>query len=278
MSFPNPSRMCPDGCRHPCPAAGLPRSVQSAKMVPRWPFQYHPNLEQNILATLTPSPKRAGKTLARGAARAMPRAERMLEELEIIFLRDGFRDVTVEQLARHLHCSRRTLYDLAPSKEELFLRVFDRYLSRLRDEGNRRALGVEPEQAFVPFLTPAIDAARKLSVALMRDMAAYAPANAMWERHQRDRMAGLRALVERCVENGVFRNANPYLVAEVVAASLRRIREPGFLAASRLSYREAVAELYGLLVHGLLHPQAADIELKGADPTTRSAGRRRQSA
>lgn len=188
----------------------------------------------------------------------------MLEKLETIFLRDGFRDVTVEQLARHLHCSKRTIYDLAPSKEELFLRVFDRYLSRLREEGNKRVMGIAPEQAFVPFLTPAIDAARKLSVALMRDMTGWAPANDMWERHQRDRMAGLRVLVERCVENGVFRNANPYLVAEVVAASLRRIREPNFLAASKLSYREAVAELYGLLLHGLLHPEAADIELKGA--------------
>jgi AcrR family transcriptional regulator len=216
------------------------------------------------MTTPKPSPRRTGKTLGRPKASPSSRQERMLEALEGVFLREGFRDVTVEQLARHLHCSRRTLYDLAPSKEDLFLRVFDRYLARLRDEGNERAAGVPAEQAFVPFLTPAIDAARKLSVALMRDMTAYPPANEMWERHQRERMAGLRSLVERCVEQGVFRNANAFLVAEVVAASLRRIREPNFLSASRLSYREAVAELYGLLLHGLLHPEAADFELKGS--------------
>jgi AcrR family transcriptional regulator len=216
------------------------------------------------MTTRKPSLPRTGKTRGRPNAARPRRQDRLLDELETIFLRDGFREVTVEQLARHLHCSRRTIYDLAPSKEDLFLRVFDRYLARLRDEGNQRAAGVPPEQAFVPFLTPAIDAARKLSVALMRDMSAHPPANEMWERHQRERMAGLRALVERCVEKGVFRNANAYLVAEVVAASLRRIREPSFLSASRLSYREAVAELYGLLLHGLLHPEAADIELKGS--------------
>jgi AcrR family transcriptional regulator len=216
------------------------------------------------MTTPKPSLPRTGKTRGRPNAARPRRLDRLLDELETIFLRDGFREVTVEQLARHLHCSRRTIYDLAPSKEDLFLRVFDRYLARLRDEGNQRAAGVPPEQAFVPFLAPAIDAARKLSVALMRDMSAYRPANEMWERHQRERMAGLRSLVERCVEKGVFRNANSYLVAEVVAASLRRIREPSFLSASRLSYREAVAELYGLLLHGLLHPEAADIELKGS--------------
>jgi AcrR family transcriptional regulator len=188
----------------------------------------------------------------------LPREEQMLDELETIFLRDGFRSVTVDQLARELRCSKRSLYALAPSKEELFLRVFDRYLSRLREEGARGAMAVRPEEAFAPYLLPAIDAARKLSATLIRDMTAYAPANDMWERHQRERMAGLRALVERCVDEGIFRNANAYLVAEVVAASLRRIREPRFLAASKLSYREAVSELYGLLLHGLLHPEAAD--------------------
>lgn len=188
----------------------------------------------------------------------MPREEQMLEQLEAIFLSDGFRAVTVERLARQLRCSKRALYALAPSKEDLFLRVFDRYLSRLREEGARGARAARPEEAFAPFLTPAIDAARKLSATLIRDMTAYPPANEMWERHTRQRMAGLRHLVERCVADGIFRDANALLVAEVVAASLRRISEPKFLAASKLSYREAVAELYGLLLHGLLHRDAID--------------------
>lgn len=180
----------------------------------------------------------------------------MLEQLETIFLRDGFRGVTVEQLARRLRCSKRTIYLLAPSKEELFLRVFDRYLSRLREEGARGALAARPEEAFAPYLSPAIVAASKLSATLIRDMTAYPPANEMWEHHQRERIAGLRQLVERCVAEGIFRHANAFLVAEVFAASLRRIRELSFLAASKLSYRAAVSELYELLLHGLLHEDA----------------------
>jgi AcrR family transcriptional regulator len=189
-----------------------------------------------------------------GTTPLSPRDERLLDELETLFLREGFRKVTVERLARSLHCSRRTLYELASSKEALFLRVFDRYLSRLRDEGNRRALAVAPQAAFEPYLLPAVAAARKLSATLMRDMGAYAPAGAMWEQHQRERVAGLRRLVERCVADGVFRSANAHVVAEVVTVSLRHIGDPKFLASAKLSYREAVAEFYGLLIHGLSHP------------------------
>jgi AcrR family transcriptional regulator len=196
------------------------------------------------------------KRAPRAAADSPPvlREEELLDALETIFLRDGFRDVTVDQLARELRCSKRTVYELAPSKEELFLRVFDRYLSRLREEGRKGAATAAPIDAFTPYLRPAIDAARKLSATLMRDMAAYAPANEMWERHRRERMTGLRKLVEHCVDEKIFRNANPYLVAEVFDASLRRICEPKFLSTSKLSYREALSELYGLLLHGLMHP------------------------
>lgn len=185
-----------------------------------------------------------------------PKEERMLDELENIFLRDGFRNVTVEQLARQLRCSKRTIYTIAPSKEELFLRIFNRYLSRMREEATKNAKAARPEEAFVPYLQPAIDASRKLSATLMRDLMSFAPANEMWERHQDERMTGLRALIQRCVDDGIFRSSNPFLVAEVFAASLRRIREPKFLSTSKLTYREAVTELYGLLLHGLLHPKS----------------------
>lgn len=180
----------------------------------------------------------------------------MLDAIEAIFLREGFRRVTVEQLARQLRCSRRSIYQLAPSKEALFLRVLDRYLSRLREEGAKGALTAEPIKAFETYLAPAIHAARKLSTTLMRDLTAYPPAHEMWERHTSERMAGLRRLVRNCVDAGLFRAAEPYLVAEVVAASLRRISEPKFLAAAKMTYRDAVEELYGLLLHGLMHRDA----------------------
>ncbi len=193
-----------------------------------------------------------------------PRQRRLLDELEAVFLAQGFRAVTVAELAQRLRCSRRAFYELADSKEALFLRVFDRYLARLRDEGRRGAQVAQPAEAFEPYLRPAIDAARKLSAAVMSDITGYAPANAMWERHQRERLRGLRALVQRCVDDGIFRGVHARLVAEVMAASLRRIREPDFLAESGLSYREAVEELYAMLLYGLFRREP------GQAPTIRA--------
>lgn len=190
-----------------------------------------------------PTPRRAVQTT--------PRQERLLEALETLFLDEGFREITVAQLAQRMRCSRRSFYELAPSKEALFLRVFERYLKRLREAGRRGIEGLPPEEAIEAYLAPAIEAARKLSTRLMRDVQSYPPAHRMWERHTRERMAGLQALIAACVRSSVFRGVDPYLVAEVMTASLRRIGEPEFLTNAGLSYRDAVDELYALLLGGL---------------------------
>lgn len=187
----------------------------------------------------------------RRASPLTPRQERVLDALENLFLEEGFREVTVAELAKRLHCSRRSFYELAPSKEALFLRVFDRYLRRLRDAGNRNAEGLRAEEAIAAYLAPALDAARKLSTRLMADVQSYPPARTMWERHTRERMMGLQALIDDCVRTKVFRGVDPYLVAEVMSASLRRIGEPDFLTKAGLSYRDAVRKLYALLLRGL---------------------------
>ena len=63
--------------------------------------------------------------------RDSPRREEILDELEAIFLAEGFRGLTVGTLAARLRCSRSTLYALAATKEELYLRVSDRILRRI---------------------------------------------------------------------------------------------------------------------------------------------------
>ncbi|RIK96927.1 MAG: hypothetical protein DCC72_03985 [Burkholderiales bacterium] len=196
-----------------------------------------------VILRAVPDPRRLPKTT--------PRQERLLDALENLFLDEGFREVTVAALAKRLRCSRRSFYELAPSKEALFLRVFDRYLKRLREAGRRAAQGLPAEEAIAAYLAPALEAARKLSTRLMRDVQSYPPARAMWERHTRERMTGLQALIDDCVRTNVFRGVDPYLVAEVMTASLRRIGEPDFLTKAGLSYRDAVQELYGLLLRGL---------------------------
>ena len=67
----------------------------------------------------------------RAEERLGPRHRQVLDQLEQLFLEEGFAGISVRELAANVGCSRRTLYELAPSKDELVLVVLDRFLHRV---------------------------------------------------------------------------------------------------------------------------------------------------
>lgn len=194
---------------------------------------------------------------ASGPRKRLPRAARddlLLDRLEAIFLAEGFRALGVGDLAARLRCSRRTLYELAPSKQELFLLVLDRFLRRIRALGRERAAR-EPDlgRRVEALLEPGITETRQASEAFSADIQSSAPARRLMDDHQRQRMQLLREIVEQGSRGGVFRGLHPTLVAEVMIAAVGRVRQPDFLLDTGLTMSEAFAECSRLLRHGLLH-------------------------
>lgn len=78
------------------------------------------------------APKRR---LSRDAEQALtPRQLEILDALEAWVLRGGLADATMAETARQIGCSLRTLYGIAPAKDELVLIVLDRRLHRIGRE------------------------------------------------------------------------------------------------------------------------------------------------
>jgi len=203
-------------------------------------------------------------------AARLPRAARTIDALEEILLREGYRRVSVGELAECLRCSRRTLYEIAPTKEDLFLAVLDRFLARIRDMGDAAAADAPDLPTRIErFLAPGITETQRASAVFFADVAALPAAKRLLDDHQRRRMHGIRDLVAEGARRGVFRGIDPHLVAEVFTSAYRRVSQPDFLAASSLSMAEAYAELSHLLRHGLLHPE---------DPVRRRPRKRRASS
>ncbi len=181
----------------------------------------------------------------------------LLDALEAVYLREGFRALGVGELATRLACSRRTLYELAPSKDALFLRVLDRFLARIRALGQDRvAKTSDPREQVEALLEPGIRETRGASAAFTADVDAFPAARRLLDRHQRERMALLREVVERGVREGVFRGVHAELVAEVMLAAVQRVRDPALLRRAGLSMADAFEECSRLIRHGLLHPDS----------------------
>lgn len=167
-------------------------------------------------------------------------------------LREGFASLGVSEIANRLSCSKRTLYDLAPSKRELVLIVLDRFFGRIRRDA---ALAIEtagdPQQRIYAYLQAGVRAAENLNPAAVADIHRWPPARALWQEHVRLRVEGLSRLIDSGTRAGVFRKIPPAFVAEVVFASINRLREPDFYDSTDLTISEAFDELYGMLLAAL---------------------------
>jgi AcrR family transcriptional regulator len=197
------------------------------------------------------------------------RQNEIFDQLQAIFLAEGFRRLTIADLVERLHCSRRTLYSLAPSREELVLIVVDRMFRHMGIEARARLdVHRDPAEALDEYIKTFTTTLQGASRAFTEDLETYVPTRHVYDRHVRIAMDILRTVIERGVQDGRFADVSPAIVVEILDAGVDRLRHPEVLVRTGLSMSEAVAELSELIRHGLL------VEGPGAH----AGGRRRRAA
>lgn len=179
-------------------------------------------------------------------------AERRLDQLEQVFRREGFRHLSVSDMAAKLHCSKRSLYELAPSKQALIELVLKRRFAKIRQAGwDAAALHSTPTDRTWAFLEVGTNALVEMGDRLLVDIERDPAASQIFSEHQRRRADGIRAMIEEGVREGYFTGYHPHLVAEVIMISFRRMRDPAFLQELGISLADAWDELTRLIQNGL---------------------------
>jgi AcrR family transcriptional regulator len=187
------------------------------------------------------------------SAQLNKRSAETLKALEALILSEGFSSLSVSDIASKLKCSKRTLYELAPSKKSLVLRALDNFFSRIREQGNDVASNsVGPDRIVYEYLQVGEHASERLSQSVVTDIDDWEPARTLWRNHIGLRVDGLYKIIDTGVKTGVFREVSPAFMAEVVFASINRLREPDFNERTGLTISEAFHELYSMLLHSLM--------------------------
>jgi len=187
-----------------------------------------------------------------------PRLQRIVEELEALFFKEGFLHIHTEELAHRLHCSKQTLYTLAQSRDELFEVILERFLSSIRTQA-QRAVADAPDR--ITALTGCLEAIKhavsKVSLRFAEDLNEF-PRGQRRRREHEDLMASMIAsIISAGIQEGAFEVVHPRLTAEVLIRGADRIVQPSFLSSSGLSLSQAFIELHKFYLHGLLRPEAS---------------------
>ncbi|MFW3171524.1 TetR/AcrR family transcriptional regulator [Geodermatophilus sp. CPCC 206100] len=192
--------------------------------------------------------ERAGAT----TDRLTRRQAELLDQLEQLFLAEGFARFTLEDLAVRLHCSKSTLYALAGSKEQLASRVIRHFFRKATAAVEARtATERDPALRVTAYLAAVARALAPASPAFYRDLDAFPPGRAVYERNTASAAERVRELIAEGVAQGRFREVHPALVADTVSTLVFRIGRGDTARATGLDDAAAYRELAALLLHGI---------------------------
>lgn len=166
-----------------------------------------------------------------------------------LVLAQGFSHLTMDQFAAELNCSKRTLYALASSKEQLAVLAVRHFFKRATDQVEAAVARTRaPAKRVTRYLEAVAEALRPASRAFRDDIARFRPAAEIYEQNTLAAALRLRELIEEGTRAGVFRRVHAAFVGEVVTATMRRITSGEVALATGMSDAEAYAELADLVV------------------------------
>jgi AcrR family transcriptional regulator len=170
-------------------------------------------LERRLRALPAPRP-----VLSRDhVARLTDRQRELLVQLGAMF-RDGFAHLTMSEIAAALNCSLRTLYGLAPSRDELVLTVADLHLWRVGREAMAAIdADMAPLDAVRVYLGAATVAVSSMTEAYARDLGAIPAAQRRNGDHLDYVTAVTRTLLDLAVERGDIEPVDTAAVARTLA-------------------------------------------------------------
>ena len=190
-------------------------------------------------------------TQVRGAAR---RTE-LFDALVALLLAEGFAGLTLDDLAARLRCSKRTLYGLAGSKEQLVRAAVVHFFRGATERVEAAVRAVRgPAQQVETYLRAVARELAPASTAFFDDVAAFPPAAEVYERNTRAAARRVQQLVDAGVAVGAFRAVDAAFVGDVVSTLMVRIQQRRVAEATALGDAEAYEALADLLLNGLTRP------------------------
>lgn len=191
--------------------------------------------------------------LAPGRQRFSPRQEEVLNAIESVLVREGIRGIRMGDLAAEVGCSRSTLYEIAPSKEDLLLLVVDRMMRRMSARGVAAIAKADThiDRMRAMLTSGALDFA-ELGPRFLDDVGSHPPAHMLFDRWIVVCRDALERMIDEAADAKEIRPVNGPVVAEMMFAAVLRFTDPDFTRTTKISLAEALPAMVDVVLEGLL--------------------------
>ncbi len=177
----------------------------------------------------------------------------LLDALEAKLAKSGLGERTMAEIAASVGCSLRTLYAIAPSKDELLLILADRQLHRI---GRAAIEALDPElppvEALRTYLRIANEAVRPKAITVSADVSRVTGASRIVDAHENYLTAVAQSLLDRAVAEGEIGEVDTAAVAHVLGGLGREFARPDVAELVQGTPNEAADAVTDLIIEGLL--------------------------
>lgn len=181
--------------------------------------------------------------------------EKILEKAEALFMKYGIRSVTMDDIARHLSVSKKTLYQYFADKDDLVYKVstvfldrtFRQYDSIARDSKN----SVEELSKISVCMKCDME---NMNPSMLFDLQKYHPkAWGLWNEHKRKVISeAVIGNIRKGIEDGYFRpEVNPEILAIIRVALIEVAFDADVFPRDRFNMASVQTQLFDFFVHGL---------------------------
>lgn len=179
--------------------------------------------------------------------------QQLLKAFQSLVSQKGLRETTLDDLAKQLKISKKTIYKYYNSKDELVAELVDEIIADLTKIAEQSMKSNLPpmERCLAVFANVGGYLCR-LNQRVMADIENYYPN--LFERMERiraERIAGFTEILKNGVSSGDFKPINSIVASKMIAASIEAVLNPAFLNKSGLTTDEAISTLKTIFLQGI---------------------------
>ena len=179
---------------------------------------------------------------------------RILDEAAKLFDEKGIR-FTMDDLARSLGVSKKTLYTVYDDKRSIMIKTIDRFFDdALREEADiiaDESLGVVEQLREVIGRVPERYTQNDLSqLYVLKEK--YPSVYRHWQRCREEYWKGAAMLLNKGVEEGVIRPVSIPIFKTMFQSTIEQFFQNDILIKNRIKYRDALKEVANILVDGII--------------------------
>jgi len=180
---------------------------------------------------------------------------KIIEQTEEKFFRDGFYKTTMDEVATELRMSKKTIYKFFPSKDDLITAIAKHFMNRMK---SKIVPALSSDKNAIEKLAELINilakGSEKISNKRMEEIRIHYPG--LWieiDRFRTEMMFGnITKVIDQGKKEGLFIDYPTNIVMNILVASVRNIVNPDFILNNNFSIIEAARYAFRIIIGGIV--------------------------